>query len=180
MAKAAKKNTPRPKTKRRAAKSRKPRVRVASFEVDSDPATQLTPQASKQPSSLPDSLSLNVSPDVLNRLWTIIDGRREADPEVSHSARLLARGTARVAQKLGEEAIECLIEAVAGSRAGLIAESADLLYHLLITWVSVGIRPEEVWYELQKREKVSHLTEGADVPLRRLLGSVQVRTTKIP
>jgi phosphoribosyl-ATP pyrophosphohydrolase len=110
----------------------------------------------------------------------IIDSRKRADPDVSHSARLLARGTARVAQKLGEEAVECLIEAVAGNREGLIGESADLLYHLLVTWVDAGIQPEEVWHELQQRERVSHLSESDNVTLKRLIGSVQIGTTKIP
>jgi phosphoribosyl-ATP pyrophosphohydrolase len=64
------------------------------------------------------------SPDVLDRLWTIIDSRKGADPGASHSARFLARGTPQVV----------LIEAMAGNHAGLVAESADVLYHLLITW----------------------------------------------
>jgi phosphoribosyl-ATP pyrophosphohydrolase len=55
-----------------------------------------------------------------------------------------------------------------------------VLYHLLVTWVGAGIRPEEVWQELQQREQVSHLTEGEDIPLKRLLGSVQIGTSKIP
>ena len=113
-------------------------------------------------------------------MWLLIESRKGADPELSHSARLLARGTPRVAQKLGEEAIECIIEALAGSRVGVIGESADLLYHVLVAWVGAGIRPEEVWFELENREKVSHLTEGDDVPFKRLLGSVQIGTKKIP
>src|SRR6478736_662332 len=92
----------------------------------------------------------------------------KAHPGASHSARLLARGTPQVVQKLGEELVECLIEAMAENHAGLVAESADVLYHLLITWVNAGIHPEEVWAELTRREQVSHLTEGADVPLKRL------------
>jgi phosphoribosyl-ATP pyrophosphohydrolase len=67
-----------------------------------------------------------------------------------------------------------------GNRVGLIGESADVLYHLLVTWVDAGIRPEEVWDELQKRERVSHLTEGTDIPLKQVLDSVQIGTSKIP
>ncbi len=117
---------------------------------------------------------------MLNRLWTIIDSRRRADAEVSHSARLLAKGKQRVAQKLGEEAVECILELTAGNRAGLVSESADVLYHLLVAWVSTNIKPEEVWFELERREKVSQLSEGRNVPLKRLLGSVQIGTSKIP
>ena len=128
----------------------------------------------------PRVLAAIASPDVLDRLWTIIDSRKGADPGASHSARLLARGTPQVVQKLGEELVECLIEAMAGNHAGLVAESADVLYHLLITWVNAGIHPEEVWAELTRREQVSHLTEGSDVPLKQLLHSVQAGPTKIP
>jgi len=129
---------------------------------------------------LPEAPLLSASPDVLNRLWTIIDSRRGADPAVSHSARLLARGTPQVVQKLGEELVECLIEAMAGNRTGLVRESADVLYHLLVTWVNAGIQPVEVWTELERRDEVSHMTESTDVTLKRLLSKVQVETTKIP
>jgi phosphoribosyl-ATP pyrophosphohydrolase len=98
---------------------------------------------------------------VLERLWDVVLDRRDADPEVSHSARLLSRGTAKVAQKFGEEAVECLIEAVAGNKAALICESADVLYHLLVLWVSAGVHPSEVWSELERRENVSGIAEKA-------------------
>lgn len=98
---------------------------------------------------------------ILDRLWATVLSRRGADPEVSHSARLLARGTAKVAQKLGEEAVEAVIEATRGNRAGLIGESADVLYHLMVVWVDAGIRPEEVWAELERREAISGIAEKA-------------------
>ena len=66
--------------------------------------------------------------------WSVVLERQNADPALSHSARLLSRGTAKVAQKFGEEAVECLIEAVAGNAEALVAESADVLYHLLVLW----------------------------------------------
>ena len=128
----------------------------------------------------PEALAPQASPDVLNRLWAIIESRRNANPKASHSARLLARGTSKVAQKLGEEATECLLELMAGNRAGVISESADLLYHLLVAWVDVGVRPEQVWQALQRRERASRLTEAANVPLKRLRHRVQLNTTKIP
>lgn len=98
---------------------------------------------------------------VLDRLWEVVLARRAADPGESHSARLLARGTAKVAQKFGEEAVECVIEAVAGDREALAAESADVLYHLIVLWVSAGLAPEAVWRELERREGVSGLAEKA-------------------
>ena len=98
---------------------------------------------------------------VLDRLWGVVMSRRQADPATSHSARLLARGTDKVAQKFGEEAVECLIEAVAGNRPALIAESADVLYHLIVMWVNAGVRADEVWTELNKREGTSGVAEKA-------------------
>ena len=101
-------------------------------------------------------------PAVLDRLWATVEERRlSGDGETSHSARLLARGTAKVAQKLGEEAVETVIEAMAGNRGALIGESADLLYHLIVVWVDAGIRPEQVWAELVRREGISGIAEKA-------------------
>jgi phosphoribosyl-ATP pyrophosphohydrolase len=117
---------------------------------------------------------------VLDRLWATIDSRRDADPAASHSARLMSRGTAKIAQKFGEEAVECLIEAVRGdSKAALIAESADVLYHLLVLWVDADVRPDEVWAELTRREGVSGIAEKAS-RLRALRVSQAVETKKIP
>ncbi len=150
------------------------------MDIQFDPGAQLRRAQSKRPRSLSQALSINAGPEVLNRLWSIIELRRTADPVVSHSARLLGRGTAKVAQKFGEEAVECLIEIMAGNRVAAIAESADVLYHLLVMWVEAGIRPEEVWMELEKREGASSLIEGPNGPIKRLLKSVQLRTRKIP
>jgi phosphoribosyl-ATP pyrophosphohydrolase len=99
--------------------------------------------------------------NVLDRLYTVIMERRTADPARSHSARLLSRGTAKVAQKFGEEAVECLIEAVAGNASALIGESADVLYHLIVMWVASGVSPDQVWAELARREGVSGVDEKA-------------------
>ena len=112
---------------------------------------------------------------VLDRLWSVILQRRGADPALSHSARLLSRGTAKVAQKFGEEAVECLIEAVAGNPQALVAESADVLYHLLVLWVASGVEPATVWAELERREGVSGVVEKAARP-----PPASVETRKIP
>jgi len=102
---------------------------------------------------------------VLERLWGVIEQRRVmGDGATSHSARLLARGTQKVAQKLGEEAVELVIEAVARDREATISESADLLYHLLVLWVDAGVAPDEVWRELCRREGISGIAEKAARP----------------
>jgi phosphoribosyl-ATP pyrophosphohydrolase len=116
---------------------------------------------------------------VLDRLWSVVMSRRDADPTISHSARLLSRGTAKVAQKFGEEAVECLIEAVRGDRDAVIAESADVLYHLVVVWVSTGVAPEEVWAELMRREGVSGIAEKASRAQTSLVARA-LKTTKIP
>jgi phosphoribosyl-ATP pyrophosphohydrolase len=116
---------------------------------------------------------------VLDRLWTVVTNRRDADPTISHSARLLSRGPAKVAQKFGEEAVECLIEAVLGDRDAIIAESADVLYHLVVLWVSTGVAPEDVWTELTRREGVSGIAEKASRAQTSMVARI-LRTTKIP
>ncbi|MBO1324427.1 phosphoribosyl-ATP diphosphatase [Acetobacter sp. TBRC 12305] len=98
---------------------------------------------------------------VLDRLYTVVQERKDTDPTVSHSARLLSRGTYKIAQKFGEEAVECLIEAVAGRHDMFVAESADVLYHLIVLWVDAGVTPDEVWAELRRREGTSGIAEKA-------------------
>lgn len=88
---------------------------------------------------------------VLDALYAVVESRKGAAPEGSHTARLFARGTAKIGQKVGEEAIEVVIEGVQGDRGRLAEESADLLYHLLVLWADRGVRPEEVWRVLAAR-----------------------------
>lgn len=115
---------------------------------------------------------------ILDRLWQVVEERRQSrDTMTSHSARLLARGTAKVAQKLGEEAVECVIEAATGNRDATVLESADLLYHLMVVWVDAGIRPQEVWGELARRQGISGIAEKASRP-RGILRAAG--TTKLP
>jgi phosphoribosyl-ATP pyrophosphohydrolase len=98
---------------------------------------------------------------VVDRLYTVIQSRREADPAESHTARLFERGVEKIAQKLGEEAVETVIEAINGKRKAVISESADLLYHLLVLWAARGIDIDDVWAELATREGISGIAEKA-------------------
>jgi len=97
----------------------------------------------------------------LDDLYAVIESRRGADPAASYVARLLAGGTPRVAQKLGEEAVETVIAALSGERRALVAESADLLFHLLVLWADAGLRPAEVMTELARRRGTPGLAEKA-------------------
>ena len=98
---------------------------------------------------------------VLDRLYVVIDGRKGADPDTSYTARLFSRGRQQIAKKLGEEAVEAVIEGVRGDRPKLVAESADVLYHLLTLWAASGVEPEAVWSELARREGLSGIAEKA-------------------
>ena len=124
-------------------------------------------------------IAIGPASSVLDRLWSVVMSRRSADPAVSHSARLLLRGAAKVAQKFGEESVECLIEAVAGNRDAVVAESADVLYHLIVLWVACGIEPDQVWDELKRREGISGIAEKA-ARARNLPVALGLETTKIP
>ena len=98
---------------------------------------------------------------VIDRLYAVIDSRKGADPDTSYTAKLFSRGRAQIAKKLGEEAVEALIEGIRGDRAKLVGESADLLYHLLTLWAAVNVKPQAVWQELARREGLSGLAEKA-------------------
>ncbi len=127
---------------------------------------------------LGDEMTKVADATILDRLWETVEARRRSgDVQTSHSARLMARGTPKVAQKLGEEAVECVIEATQGNRLGTVLESADLLYHLLVVWVDAGIRPEEVWAELARRQGISGIAEKAARP-KAIVRAAQ--TTKLP
>src|SRR5579871_246113 len=98
---------------------------------------------------------------VLDRLYAVIDGRKHADPDSSYTARLFSRGRQQIAKKLGEEAVEAVIEGVRGDRPKLVGESADLLYHLLTLWAANNVKPAAVWKELARREGLGGLAEKA-------------------
>jgi phosphoribosyl-ATP pyrophosphohydrolase len=99
----------------------------------------------------------------LDELYALIVSRRGGDPARSYTAKLLAEGVPAIARKIGEEAVETLIEALAAKPDPdrLAAESADLLYHLLVLWAAAGIDPERVWLALESRRGTSGLEEKA-------------------
>jgi len=98
---------------------------------------------------------------VLDRLYYVINSRKGADPETSYTARLFSRGRQQIAKKLGEEAVEALIEGIRGDKPKLVGESADMLYHLLTLWAAVNVKPNAVWNELARREGLSGIAEKA-------------------
>jgi phosphoribosyl-ATP pyrophosphohydrolase len=97
----------------------------------------------------------------LDRLAATIAARKGADPDTSWTAKLLAKGPEKCAEKFGEEAVEAIVEAVKGDRARLTAEAADVLYHLLVMLAARDVTLEEVLAELERREGTSGIAEKA-------------------
>jgi phosphoribosyl-ATP pyrophosphohydrolase len=97
--------------------------------------------------------------DSLSRLYEAVLSTKAADPAASRTARLLRSGRPKMGKKLAEEAVEVVIDAVTGNRDAVVRESADLLYHLIVLWVSSGVRPEDVWNEMKRRERLLGIAE---------------------
>lgn len=97
----------------------------------------------------------------LDALFDIVRSRAGGDAASSYTAKLLAEGKLKIAKKLGEEAVETALAAVAQDRSALTAESADLLYHLLVLWTACDIAPDEVYEVLKARVGRSGLAEKA-------------------
>jgi phosphoribosyl-ATP pyrophosphohydrolase len=94
-----------------------------------------------------------------DRLFETIRSRKGADPQSSYTAKLFARGTLQIAKKLGEEGVETALAAVAQDKQALIAESADLLYHLLVLWAACGVDPKDAYAALDARTNRSGVEE---------------------
>jgi phosphoribosyl-ATP pyrophosphohydrolase len=97
--------------------------------------------------------------DSLDRLYLAVIAAKDLDPATSRTARLFQRGPAKMAKKLAEEAIEVVIDAVNGKSDAVIRESADLLYNLTVLWAAAGVRPEDVWREMERREDLLGIAE---------------------
>ena len=97
--------------------------------------------------------------DSIDRLFDAVQALKKGDPARSRTARLIRAGRSKIAKKLGEEAVEVVIDAMHGDRDAVTKESADLLYNLVVLWVSTGVRPEEVWAEMKRREDMFGIAE---------------------
>ncbi|MAL79356.1 MAG: phosphoribosyl-ATP diphosphatase [Sneathiella sp.] len=97
----------------------------------------------------------------LDRLFETVAARKGADAKSSYTATLYAKGSVKIAQKLGEEAVELAIAASLGKREEIISESADLLYHLAVLWADADVDPSEIYEKLAAREGQSGLAEKA-------------------
>ena len=104
--------------------------------------------------------------DSLDRLYEAVQAARDGDPATSRTARLLQSGRGKMAKKMAEEAVEVVIDTVHGDTAAVIRESADLMYNLMVLWVAAGVRPEDVWAEMDRRERLLGIAEK--IPKRML------------
>ena len=97
--------------------------------------------------------------DSIERLYQAVLAARHLDPATSRTAKLFQSGPSKMAKKLAEEAIEVVIDAVNGDAHAVVRESADLLYNLTVLWASAGIKPEDVWREMERREQMLGIAE---------------------
>ena len=97
--------------------------------------------------------------DIIDRLFALIDSRKGGDPKASYVAKLHGKGVRKIAEKMGEEAIETVAAAVAGDRREIAEEAADLLFHLLVLLSAAGVTLDDVRAELSRREGKSGIEE---------------------
>ena len=95
----------------------------------------------------------------IERLAATIEARKGADPEGSWTAKLLAKGPEKCAEKFGEESVEAIIAAAKGDKKNLTEEAADVLFHLLVMLSACDVAWDDVLKELERREGISGITE---------------------
>jgi phosphoribosyl-ATP pyrophosphohydrolase len=115
--------------------------------------------------------------DSLERLFQAVTAAKDLDPASSRTARLFRRGQAKMAKKLAEEAIEVVIDAVNGKTDAVVRESADLLYNLMVVWVAAGVSPQDVWAEMNRREKLFGIAEKLPKVASKASGKVAGKTS---
>src|SRR5215475_10152090 len=118
--------------------------------------------------------------DSLERLYQAVLAARDLDPATSRTAKLFQRGPSKMAKKLAEEAIEVVIDAVSGDTEAVVRESADLLYNLTVLWASAGVRPEDVWREMDRRENMLGIAEKLPKSAIKLPKAVSARVGRRP
>lgn len=104
-------------------------------------------------------LTLTAADDRLARLTTAIEEVRTGARQSPRTRKLLSAGLPKMAQKVIEEAAEVGIDAVRGDKTAVVKESVDLLYNLLILWSEVGVEPDMVWAEMDRRERLLGMAE---------------------
>src|SRR5258708_35935707 len=114
--------------------------------------------------------------DSLERLYAAGVAARALDPAISRTARLLRAGQAKMSKKLAEEAIEVVIDAMNGEVDAVVRESADLIHNLAVLWVACGVKPRDVWAEMDRREKMLGIAEKLPKTQRKDVRTGSVRS----
>ncbi len=114
--------------------------------------------------------------DSLERLYAAVVAARDLDPAISRTARLLRAGQAKMSKKLAEEAIEVVIDAMNGEVDAVVRESADLIHNLAVLWVACGVKPRDVWAEMDRREKMLGIAEKLPKTQRKDVRTGSVRS----
>ena len=118
--------------------------------------------------------------DSIERLYLAVLAARDQDPGRSRTAKLLQQGTAKMAKKLAEEAIEVAIDAVRGDAQSVVRESADLIYNLAVLWAETGVRPDDVWREMERRELLLGIAEKLPKSPVKIQKSANTRLARRP
>ena len=118
--------------------------------------------------------------DSLERLYLAVLAAKDLDPAASRTARLFQHGPSKMAKKLAEEAIEVVIDAVTGDAQAVVRESADLLYNLTVLWASAGVRPDDVWREMHRRELLLGIAEKMPKSAVKLAKAIPPRLGRRP
>jgi phosphoribosyl-ATP pyrophosphohydrolase len=118
--------------------------------------------------------------DSIERLYQAVLAAKDLDPATSRTAKLFQSGPTKMAKKLAEEAIEVVIDAVHGDAQAVVRESADLVYNLTVLWASAGVRPEDVWREMARRELLLGIAEKMPKSAVKLVKTVERRASRRP
>jgi phosphoribosyl-ATP pyrophosphohydrolase len=118
--------------------------------------------------------------DSIERLYLAVLAAKDLDPATSKTARLFQHGPTKMAKKLAEEAIEVVIDAITGDAQAVVRESADLLYNLTVLWASTGVRPDDVWREMERRELLLGIAEKMPKSPVKLAKAVAPRLARRP
>ena len=103
-------------------------------------------------------MKIKMNEQIISDLFSVLTERKETSVEKSYTSYLI-KNPEILAKKIGEESSELIIDFIKGKKEGVIKESSDLLYHLLVIWISIGVEPKEVWSELGSRKLLSGLQE---------------------
>jgi phosphoribosyl-ATP pyrophosphohydrolase len=118
--------------------------------------------------------------DSIERLYLAVLAAKDLDPATSRTARLFQRGPSKMAKKVAEEAIEVAIDAVSGDAQAVVRESADLIYNLTVLWAEAGVRPDDVWREMERRELLLGIAEKLPKSPAKLQKSAPTRLARRP